>query len=111
MDEGGADGRLARSDRREALSMASVYEKRGTWYLRYKDERGRWTAQASGAATKRAARRLAEDLEREAERVRLGVEPALVASGDRTVAQVVDWWLETIWAGRPSYKKAKSAIS
>lgn len=91
--------------------MASVYEKRGTWYLRFKNERGRWTAQASSARTKTEARRLAEDFERKAERIRLGLEPAMVATGDRTVGDIVGWWLETVWIGRPSYPKAKSAIS
>ena len=91
--------------------MASVYEKRGTWYLRYKDERGRWTARASSAPTKTEARRLAEDFERKAERVRFGLEPPMVVTGDRTVGDIVSWWLETVWVGRPSYPKAKSAIS
>ena len=91
--------------------MASVYEKRGTWYLRYKNERGRWRAISSSARTKTEARRLAEDFERKAERIRLGLEPAMVPTGDRTVGDVVSWWLENIWIGRPSYPKAKSAIS
>jgi len=91
--------------------MASVYEKRGTWYLRYKNERGRWTAIASSALTKTEARRLAEDFERKAERIRLGLEPAMVPTGDRTVGDLVSWWLENVWVGRPSYPKAKSAIS
>ncbi len=91
--------------------MASVYEKRGTWYIRYKNERGRWTAQASSAVTKTEARRLADDFERKAERIRLGLEPALVVTGDRTVGDIVSWWLENVWIGRPSYPKAKSAIS
>ncbi|HXJ21754.1 MAG TPA: hypothetical protein VMT03_16135, partial [Polyangia bacterium] len=91
--------------------MASVYEKCGRWYLRYKDERGRWTARASSAQSKTEARRLAEDFERKAERIRLGLEPAMVATGDRTVGDIVSWWLENVWIGRPSYSKAKSAIS
>src|SRR3954471_19016232 len=106
------DARRSRHPSRKGiLSMASVYEKRGTWYLRYKDERGHWMSEASSVRTKGEARRLANDLEQKAERVRKGLEPALVAAGDQTVGEIVTWWLETIWIGRPSYKKAKSAIS
>ena len=54
--------------------MASVFEKNGVYYLRYKDERGRWRGIKSAATTKREARRLADDKERLCERVRLGVE-------------------------------------
>jgi hypothetical protein len=56
---------------------ASVYQKRGrgTWYLRVKDAVGRWADIASTAKTKTEARRLAADLERKAERQRLGLEP------------------------------------
>lgn len=57
--------------------MASVYQKRGrgTWYLRVKDAAGRWQDIASSAATKTEARRLAAELDRKAERQRLGLEP------------------------------------
>ena len=91
--------------------MASAYNKRGVWYLRYKNRYGRWEAERSGAKTKTEARRLAEDLERKHERIRLGLEVAPVDAGDSTVGDVVTFWLENVWKNRPSYKKAKSAIS
>jgi integrase len=90
--------------------MASVYEKNGRYYIRYKDERGRWCDRASAARTKTEARRLADDFERRCERVRLGLEQPLVTSSDRTIAEILTWWLEEVWKGRPSYKKARSAI-
>jgi integrase len=90
--------------------MASAYDKRGVWYLRYKNEHGRWVGRPSAAKTKTEARRMAEDLERKAERIRLGLELPVVIAGDRTVADILTFWLEEVWKGRPSYDKAKSAI-
>jgi integrase len=88
--------------------MASVYEKNGHWYLRYKDERGRWRDRKSTATRKAEAKRLADDEERRCERVQRGQEapPAV----QRTVGEILEWWLEEVWRGRPSYYKAKSAI-
>lgn len=37
--------------------MASVYQKRGTWYARVKDARGAWRSLAAKAASKSEARR------------------------------------------------------
>jgi len=74
--------------------MASVYQKRGrtTWYLRVRDAAGRWQDIASTAATKTEAKRLAADLERKAERQRLGLEP-LPTDCKLTVGELVEWWL------------------
>jgi len=75
--------------------MASVYkkQKRGKWYLRVKDSTGRWTARASNARTKAEARRLADDLERKAERVLLGLEARPALDGG-TLGELFSWWLE-----------------
>ena len=88
--------------------MASVYEKNGHWYLRYRNESGRWSDKKSAARTKTEARRMADDLERSAERVRLGLEER---TSDQSIADMLRWWLENVWKGRPSYKKAKSAVA
>ena len=56
--------------------MASPYLKDGKWYLRWKDDSGLWRGMVSTARTKAEARRLQAELERRAERVRLGVEAA-----------------------------------
>ena len=72
--------------------MASVYSKRGVWYLRYKDATGRWNATASTAATKAHAKRLAFELERKAERQRLGLEP-LPTDFTETLSHLCEWWL------------------
>ncbi len=50
--------------------MASVYEKRGVWYIRFKDALGRWTAEASRAKTKGEAKHLAFDRENDELRLR-----------------------------------------
>jgi integrase len=54
--------------------VAYVYSKRGTWYAGYKDEHGTAKQIATRAHTKAEARRIAEEHERKAERIRLGLE-------------------------------------
>ena len=44
--------------------MASVYQRGGKWYLRYRDGHGVWRDRVSRAATKTEARRLASEMER-----------------------------------------------
>jgi len=75
--------------------MASVYRRNEVWYVRYKDGHGKWRSQASTATSKTEARRLAGELERRAERQRLGLEPFPVEDGGGTVAELLAWWLET----------------
>ena len=74
--------------------MASVFQRQGhgTWYLRVKDASGRWANIASTARTKTEAGRLAADLERKAERQRLGLDP-LPTDCTLTVGELVAWWL------------------
>jgi len=55
--------------------VASVFEKHGKYYARWKDAAGRWRKQATSCRTKRDAQRDADDLERKAERQRKGLEP------------------------------------
>ena len=73
--------------------MASTYQKRGTWYLNFKDATGRRRSVASAAATKTEARRLAADMERKAERQRYGLEP-LPGDSDMTFGKLCEWWLK-----------------
>jgi integrase len=91
--------------------MASVFERNGSLYIRFKDERGRWQALRCAVKTKREARRLAEEKEILCERVRLGVEKGTILANEPTVRELLDWWLEKVCKGKPSYEKARSAIS
>ncbi len=59
--------------------MGYAYKKGRTVYVGYKDERGRHIQEASSALTITEGRRLADDLERRAERVRSGIDPAPLA--------------------------------
>jgi len=71
--------------------MASVFQRRGRWYLRVKDSTGRWKNVACDARTKTEARALAGDLAKKLERQRLGLEP--VAVKDTTdFDELLDWW-------------------
>jgi len=73
--------------------MASVYQKRGRWYAHIKDAQGAWRCLATMATSKGEARRLASDLERRAERQRLGLEP-LPGNSSMTLRELCEWWLD-----------------
>lgn len=57
--------------------MAFVRKRRGRWRIRYVDGAGRQVERATHAKSKVDAQRMADDLERQAERVRLGLEKAI----------------------------------
>jgi integrase len=72
--------------------VASVFEKNGNYYLRWKDAAGRWRKQISACHTKRDAQRDADDLERKAERQSKGLEPLIEDAPQLTFAQLFEWW-------------------
>jgi integrase len=90
--------------------MASAYLKRGRWYLRYKDPRGRWRAEASTARTKTEAKRLASEMEGAGERERKGLEVGPGPAADWTLAELLRWWLKEYSAGMPSHATNVSAV-
>ncbi len=70
-----------------------VEERQGKrWYVRYRDAAGAWRSERSTARTKPEAQRLADDLERKAERQRQGLEP-LPGDESMTLGDLCDWWL------------------
>jgi len=73
--------------------MAYVRQRGEIWYVGFRGATGGWTEKASKAQSKTEARRLAADLERQAERQRLGLE-AVPGSTAHTLASLCDWWLE-----------------
>jgi integrase len=91
--------------------MASVFEKNGSFYIRYKDQRGRWRRLKTIAPTRKAARRLGEEKEILCERVRMGLEKGSILIDEPTVGELLDWWLAKVCKGKPSYPKACSAIN
>ncbi len=90
--------------------MASVYKRGNKWYLRFKDETGRWRSQASTARTKTEARKLAGELERRAERQRHGLEELPPEDGGGTLAALLEWWLDTYSKGTTSHGRNESAV-
>jgi integrase len=90
--------------------MAEPFRKNDRWYLRYKDAHGRWRQQPSDAGTKTEARRLAVELQRREERVRLGIEEAPPEDGGGTVDALLDWWIETYLAKSPGYSRAVGTV-
>ena len=72
--------------------MPSVYQKRGRYFVRWRDAAGRWQRKVTACSTKRDALREAQDLERQGERARLGLE-SLPTDGPRlTFGELRAWW-------------------
>jgi len=85
--------------------MSSVVKRGARWFAKFKDANGRWCRQATTAATKAEAKRLASDLERQAERRRLGLEPPL-ADGDSTLGDLLRWWEDAYFRSTSAYLKS-----
>jgi integrase len=90
--------------------MASVFERNGSWYLRVKTASGHWKRTRTEARTKTEALRMARDLERSAERQRLGLEAGRPEDGGGTLEAMLRWWLDTYSKGTPSHSRAVSTI-
>lgn len=90
--------------------MASVYEKAGKWYMRYKDHSGRWRDKVTQARTKTEARRMADDLERKTERQRLGLEERPPEDGGGSLGELLRWWLDNYSVSSPSHRRNVSAV-
>src|SRR5919106_2831040 len=73
--------------------MASVFHKKGARYVYFKDWTGNFKKQVTRAGTKAQAQRIADDLERRAERQRLGLEE-LPSESKTTLAELCEWWLK-----------------
>jgi len=82
--------------------MASVFFKKGAWYVFFKDWTGKYKRHVTRAATKAEAQRMADDLERRAERQRLGLEE-LPSESKTTLAELCEWWLKNRCTPRREY--------
>ena len=90
--------------------MAEPFRKNDRWYIRYKDAHGRWRQKPCEAETKTEARRLASELQRREERVRLGIEQAPPENGGGTVDELLGWWTDTYLAKSAGYDRAIGTI-
>jgi integrase len=72
--------------------MASAIKRSGTWYAKWKDAFGQKQRKATTARTKKECEALAHELEVEAERGRLGLQP-VPAKSTMTLRDLCEWWL------------------
>lgn len=72
--------------------MASVFQRDGSWVVKWRNAHGRWRQQRTRCHTKLEARRFADDLERRAERQAAGVEPLPEGRTRVTFGDLMDWW-------------------
>jgi integrase len=72
--------------------MGSIYKKRDTYYIRFKDQRGKWVARAA-AANKKDAERILKDVERGVRRLgsTAPVSDQSAAEGSRLRDLTADW--------------------
>ena len=73
--------------------MASVYKKRGAWWIRVRDARGIWRDRPAKARTKPAAQQEALEAQQFAHRQRNGLAPA-AENMRRTFGELMDLWRE-----------------
>ncbi len=94
--------------------MASVYWRgkkgKGKWYLQWRNADGRWQREVSTAKTKTEARRLADELEQQAERQRMGLEARPAPDGGGTLDALLEWWLETYSAATASHTRTSCSV-
>jgi integrase len=90
--------------------MGSVYRRGKSWWLKYKDAAGEWTPEATKAATKAEAKALLHEIERRVERQRLGLEPLHVNPEGCTVADLMQWWLDTYSRHSPSHDRNVGSV-
>ncbi len=90
--------------------MASVFMRGRRWYAKHKDHRGRWVMRPTTARTKTEARRLADDLERRAERQRLGLEAMPDEDGGGTIDELMSWWLTHYSSKSASHERNTSSV-
>ena len=82
--------------------MAGVVKRGGTWYARWKDAAGRRRSEKTVCITRKEAQRLADDIERKAERQRHGLEPLHEEAPPMTFGELFDWWLREFAAHQRS---------
>ncbi len=106
-----ADGtKVPKEEALRLIALGEQIEERvgPAWYLNYVDENDRRFTTRSRATTKTEAKRLAVEAELRAERVRRGLDAALPKDGGGTLAELMEWWLETCRKGKAGYASERS---
>ncbi len=79
------------------------------YYVKIKDETGRWRRRATSATSLRDAERIRIELQLQADRRREGLEP-IPARVTMTLGQLMSWWLETYSKPMASHRKTENAV-
>jgi integrase len=92
--------------------VASVFQRSGSkvWVVKYKDHRGVQVSLATKATSRSEAKLIASDLEKKAERQRLGLEAMPHQRDDRTLAALMKWWLDNHSVKTPSHDRNKASV-
>ena len=79
------------------------------YYVKIKEETGRWHRRATSATSLRDAERIRIELQLQADRRREGLEP-IPARVTMTLGQLMSWWLETYSKPMASHRKTENAV-
>ncbi len=110
MNEAGAARRRTEYPERGEVTMGSVFRRGAVWWIKFKSPTGAWSAQPTRAQTKAEAKGLLVEVERRAERQKLGLE-ALTRNPERwSLADLVRWWLEEYSRHHASHGRNVSVI-
>src|SRR5207244_3079531 len=75
--------------------MPSAFQRGDVWWIKFRDVAGIQRRQGTTCRTKTEAKRLAEDLERQAERQFHGLEPLPGDAASISFGELLHWWWET----------------
>ncbi len=86
--------------------MATVIERSGAWYVKYKDGTGKWKRVVTTAKSKAEAKRIGTELEQRSERERFGLETR-PSDCQLSLGQLCEWWLESRCPQKSQYIERK----
>jgi integrase len=90
--------------------MGTVFQYRGGWRFKFKDAAGDWRTVDSKAHTKAKARAELHEKELEVERQRLGLAPMSLNPDKLTVADLMNWWLDTYSSHQEAHESNQGTI-
>src|SRR6266850_6524333 len=85
--------------------MGCVYQRGNVWWIKFLDACGEPQYRATKAATKAEARKLLQEKEVQVNRQELGLEPLALNPEGWTLAQLMQWWLDTYSVHMPAHSR------
>ena len=91
--------------------MGCVYKRGKMWWIKYLDANGEPQYRSTKAATKAEAKRLLQEKEVLVNRQELGLAPLALNPEGWTLAQLMQWWLDTYSVHMPAHKRNVGSVT